>query len=59
MTSHFANNTVTLLDFELAENMSKVYKSTAKFNMYPRFEPSQFVTASVGIMGVVAVLGFY
>ena len=39
--------------------MSKVYKNTAKFNMYPKFDNSQFVSASVGVMGVLCVLGFY
>ena len=59
LTSHFANNTVTLLDFELAENFSKTYKSTAKFNMYPRFENSQFVSASVGAIAALTAFGFY
>lgn len=34
LTSHFANNKVTLFDFELADNMNSMYKKSAKFNMY-------------------------
>ena len=39
LTSHFANNTATLFDFELAEEMNKQYFYTLKkYNQYPFFD---------------------
>jgi len=37
LTSHFANNKVTLFDFELAEQMNKEFKASLKGSLYPRF----------------------
>ena len=37
LTSHFANNKVTLFDFELAQHMNKQFSANAKFNPNPRF----------------------
>ena len=51
LTSHFANNTVTRLDFELAEAMNKQHAASAKaFNMYPRFESDQLVSLQIGAL---------
>ena len=45
LTSHFAGNKVTRLDFELAERMNKVFKSNAKsFKMNPMFTARQSAT---------------
>ena len=39
LTSHFAGNKVTRLDFELGEQMNKQYALSVKsYKMYPRFE---------------------
>ena len=40
LTSHFAQNTVTRLDFELAEAMNNAYTETrGTFKMYPMLSP--------------------
>ena len=50
LTSHFANNTVTLLDFELAENMNREFSNTQReFNMFPRFTGAQWSSVSIGL----------
>ena len=42
LTSHFAGNKVTRLDFELAEAMNESHKYTmSSFKMFPRFSPRE------------------
>lgn len=56
LTSHFAGNKVTRLDFELAEVMNEQYeRTTQSFRMFPRFTDSQW--ASIKIATGVFVLG--
>ena len=59
LTSHFANNKVTLFDFELAENMNKCYKGAKKHNLYPFYTSSQFLTAALGAGSLIVLLGAY
>ena len=59
LTSHFANNKVTLFDFELAQNMNKQYTANKKFNMYPRFTEKQFASAVIGGASFVVLMGSY
>lgn len=50
LTSHFAQNTVTRLDFELAEAMNNAYFETkGSFKMYPRFTESEWVSMKIGV----------
>ena len=51
LTSHFAGNKVTRLDFELGEAMNRQHAaSVKKFRMYPRFESSQLVSMQIGAL---------
>lgn len=59
LTSHFANNKVTLFDFELAEAMNRANKRAAKFNAYPRIENSQFLAAAVAVGSVAIIFAGY
>ena len=55
LTSHFAGNKVTRLDFELGEAMNKQYAASIKgFRMYPRFERSQLVSMQIAAMCLLA-----
>ena len=50
LTSHFAGNTVSLLDYELAEQMNKSYSDTqSKFSMYPMFDQKKLLSLCVGV----------
>ena len=50
LTSHFANNKVTLFDFELAEHMNQMYSETqSSFKMFPRFSERSLVNACIGV----------
>ena len=50
LTSHFANNTVTRLDFELAESMNTAYTEVrGSFTMYPRLSPEQWSSVRIGL----------
>ena len=59
LTSHFANNTVTLYDFELAEQMNKLVKSAVKYNQYQRFSERQMVSLGVAVGSVALLFGTY
>lgn len=59
LTSHFANNKVTLFDFELAEAMNQEYKSSLKTSLFPRYSQSQLISVAVGLGSVVFLLGTY
>ena len=49
LTSHFANNTVTRLDVQLAEDMNNAYTETrGSFKMFPMFSPSQWASIKIG-----------
>ena len=50
LTSHFADNKVTRLDFELAEEMNKQFTYASKrFSQFPRFESGQIVSMQIGL----------
>ena len=50
LTSHFAQNTVTRLDFELAEAMNVAFTETrGTFKMFPRFSESEWVSLKIGV----------
>lgn len=56
LTSHFAGNTVSLLDYELAEQMNNAYNDTqSTFNMFPMFDTKQLLSACVGVGSFVVV----
>ena len=49
LTSHFADNTVTRLDFELAEAMNNAFTETrGSYKMYPMFTPDQWASIKIG-----------
>lgn len=49
LTSHFAGNTVSLLDYELAEQMNQSFNDTkSTFNMFPMFDQKKLLSLSVG-----------
>lgn len=49
LTSHFADNTVTRLDFELAEAMNDAYTETrGSYKMYPFLRPDQWASIKIG-----------
>jgi hypothetical protein len=64
LTSHFANNKVTLFDFQLAEHMNQQYKVTQKwFIQYPLVASSTLTTwkiviASFVLFNFVLSIGF-
>ena len=50
LTSHFADNTVTIMDFELAQQMNVAYNDTkGQFNMYPRVSEKSLVHLSIAV----------
>lgn len=50
LTSHFAQNTVTRLDFELAECMNNAYTEVqGSFKMYPYLQPEQWASVKIGV----------
>ena len=60
LTSHFADNTVTRLDFELAEAMNEAYTVTkGSFKPYPLFTVKEWASIKIGagmfVLGVFAV----
>ena len=59
LTSHFAQNTVTRLDFELAESMNNASDEVKQsFMMYPPFTSSQLASIKIGF-GLVLFGCFY
>ena len=62
LTSHFAHNTATVFDFELAEKMNKAYKSTMNsYSANPRLTQktvSQVVAGALLLIGSYAYLRF-
>jgi hypothetical protein len=53
LTSHFAGNKVTRLDFELAEAMNEAYTRTqSTYNMYPYFTTAQWATIKIAVGSV-------
>lgn len=51
LTSHFANNTATVFDFELAEKMNIEYKNSVKqFNQFPKITDKQIVSLQVAVL---------
>ena len=57
LTSHFANNTATVYDFELAEQMNKAYKSTKQnHTQYPWVNQKQISSV---LLGTLIVVGGY
>lgn len=60
LTSHFADNTVTRLDFELAEAMNNAFTETqGSYKMFPWLNPSQWASVKIGAglftLGVFAI----
>ena len=60
LTSHFANNTVTRLDVQLAEDMNNAFSETrSSFKMFPMFSPSQWASIKIGagmlVFGIFAI----
>ncbi len=49
LTSHFADNKVTRLDFELAEICNEEFsKNVSTYSMFPRFSAQQWATFKIG-----------
>ena len=60
LTSHFANNTVTRLDFELAEAMNNAYEEVrTTFTMYPFLSASQWASLKIGFGLFVSTAFFF
>ena len=60
LTSHFANNTVTRLDFELAEAMNTAYSEVrTTFKMYPFLSASQWASLKIGAGLFVSTVFFF
>ena len=60
LTSHFAQNTVTRLDFELAEAMNNAYKEIrGSFKMYPYLSESQWNSLKIGADMLVSAIFFF
>ena len=60
LTSHFANNKVTLFDFELAEHMNQVYSETkSSFKMFQRFQERQMVNLCIGVGTFVFLYSYF
>ena len=58
LTSHFAGNKVTRLDFQLAEAMNEAYNITlSTYSMFPWLSPSQW--ASIRIAAGSIALGLF
>ena len=50
LTSHFAGNKVTRLDFELAEEMNEQYeRALSSFKMFPRFSNNEWASLKIGV----------
>lgn len=50
LTSHFADNTVTIMDFELAQQMNVAYNETkSSFKMYPWVQEKSMVSLCIGV----------
>lgn len=50
LTSHFAGNKVTRLDFELAEEMNEQYERTlSSFKMFPYFSSSEWASIKIAL----------
>jgi len=59
LTSHFANNTVTRLDFQLAEAMNTAYTEVrSSFKMYPWLSEQQWASLKIG-MGLFVSTAFF
>ena len=43
LTSHFADNKVTVTDYELAQEMNLIYKKAVKYNPYTFFTPERLI----------------
>ena len=60
LTSHFANNKVTLFDFELAEHMNTTYTDTqSSFKMFTRITERSLVHACIGVGSFVFLYSFF
>jgi len=60
LTSHFADNTVTIMDFELAQQMNVSYNDTkGQFSMYPRFDEKKLVSLSIAVGGFVLFASYF
>ena len=60
LTSHFAANTVTRLDFELAESMNNAYDEVrGSFKMYPWLNESQWTSLKIGLGMFVSTVFFF
>ena len=60
LTSHFAQNTVTRLDFELAECMNNAYTEIrGSFKMYPYLDASQWASLKIGAGMLVSAIFFF
>ena len=50
LTSHFAGNKVTRLDFELAEALNNAYSLTAgRYRVHPRLDAGQWASVKIGV----------
>jgi pterin-4a-carbinolamine dehydratase len=55
LTSHFAGNKVTLLDFQLAEHMNQQYQVTQKWHrQYPLVGAKTLATWQIALFGFIA-----
>ena len=60
LTSHFANNKVTLFDFELAEHMNFQYNDVkSSFKMFPRVTERNLVSLCIGTGSLVLFMSIY
>ena len=60
LTSHFAQNTVTRLDFEMAECMNNAYTVTrGSFKMFPWLTPGQWASLKIGVAMFVSAVFFF
>mmetsp|Transcript_22195 Transcript_22195/g.29692 ORF Transcript_22195/g.29692 Transcript_22195/m.29692 type:complete len:231 (-) Transcript_22195:238-930(-) len=60
LTSHFAQNTVTRLDFELAEAMNNAYAEVrGSFKLYPLLDAKQWASLKIGVGLLVSTIFFY
>jgi len=60
LTSHFAGNKVTRLDFELAEAMNDEFTIVNNtYQMFPRIESKQWVSFKIAVGMLVGGLVFF
>lgn len=60
LTSHFANNKVTLLDYELADHINKSFNETkAYFKMYNRIPEKLLASLSIGVGSFVLFVSIF